>query len=143
MKVTEFIGRLDEATIIAAIGEAERRTSGEVRVYVSRRAHTDPLAVAQKRFAQLGMTQTRHRNAVLLYLVPRTRQFAVVGDQGVHEKCGDTFWQEVSAELGEGLRTGDPTAAIVRAIDRIGGLLAAHFPPASDNPNELPDAILH
>jgi uncharacterized membrane protein len=143
MKVTEFIGQLDEAKIVAAIAEAERQTSGEIRVYISHRAHADALAFAQKRFQQLGMTRTRQRNAVLLYLAPRTRQFAIVGDSGVHAKCGDAFWQEVGVQLGAGLKQGDYTAAVVQAVARIGALLAAHFPPVPGDVNELSNAILH
>ena len=143
MKVKEFISQLDEARLVAAIAEAEQQTSGEIRVYISHRAHADALAFAQKRFQQLGMTRTRQRNAVLLYLTPRTRQFAIVGDSGVHAKCGDAFWQDVSAKLGAGLKQGDYTAAVVQAIGRMGALLAAHFPSTPGDDNEIPNAILH
>jgi uncharacterized membrane protein len=143
MKVKEFISRLDEAQIVAAIVKAEQATSGEIRVYISHRAHADALAFAQKRFRQLGMTQTRQRNAVLIYLAPRTRQFAIVGDSGIHEKCGDAFWQEVSAQLGAALRQGNYTAALIQTVRQVGDLLAAHFPPVVGDGNELPDAIIH
>src|SRR2546427_13056178 len=96
MKPREFISGLDEARIIDAIAEDERKCSGELRVYVSHRKRTDPLAFAQKRFLELGMTNTRHRNAVLIYLVPHTRQFAIVGDVLIHQQCGDAFWRELS-----------------------------------------------
>jgi len=85
MKPKEFISRLDEVRIVSAIAEAERKTSGEIRVYISHRRRTDPLAFAQKRFLELGMAKTRHRNAVLIYLVPLTRRFAIVGDEGIHQ----------------------------------------------------------
>ena len=142
MKPKEFINRLDEARIIAAIAAAERTTSGEIRVYVSHRRRTDPLAFAQKRFLELGMTKTRHRNAVLIYLVPRTRQFAIVGDQGVHEKCGDAFWQQVSARMTELLKQGRFTEAILDAIQKVGDVLARNFPRDPDDQNELPDQIV-
>ena len=45
------------------------------------------------------MTRTRERNAVLLYFAPVSRKFAVVGDAGVHEKCGAGFWEEIVAEV--------------------------------------------
>ena len=143
MKVKEFISQLDEARIVAAIGAAEQKTSGEIRVYISHRAHADALAFAQKRFHQLGMTKTRQHNAVLLYLAPRTRQFAIVGDSGVHAKCGNAFWQDVSAKLSAALRQGDYTAAVIQTVAQIGTLLAAHFPSASGDANELSNAILH
>ena len=129
MKVKEFIDQLDEKRIVAAIAEAEKQTSGEIRVYISHRAHANAQAIAQKRFHQLGMTKRQHRNAVLLYIAPRSRQFAIVGDSGVHEKCGDAFWQEVSAKLGAAMKQGDYTSAVVQTIGRIGQLLAEHFPP--------------
>ena len=142
MKPKEFINQLDEARIIDAIAQAERKSSGEVRVYVSRRRRTDPLAIAQKRFIALGMTRTRHRNAVLIYIAPRTRQFAVVGDAGVHEKCGDAFWREVSAGMTGLLKEGRFTDALVGAIQKVGDLLARHFPRDSEDQNELPDRIV-
>ena len=142
MKPREFISRLDEARIIDAIAEAERKSSGELRVYVSHRKRTDPLAFAQKRFLELGMTNTRHRNAVLIYLVPHTRQFAIVGDQGIHEKCGDAFWQEVTAKMSDLLKQGRSTDAILDAIQKVGDVLARNFPRDSDDQNELPDQIV-
>ena len=120
----------------------ERKSSGEIRVYVSHRRHADPMKFAQKRFVELGMTRTRHRNAVLIYLVPRARQFAVVGDKGIHEKCGDAFWREVSGAMTELLKQNMPTEAILKAIQMIGDVLAAHFPREPDDKNELPDGIV-
>ena len=142
MNHKEFISKLDEARIMKAIVEAERKSSGEIRVYISHRRRTDPLKFARKRFVELRMTQTRHRNAVLIYLVPLTRQFAVVGDAGVHEKCGDTFWQQVSAGMVGLLKQGRFTEAILAAIQMIGDILARHFPRDPDDRNELPDRIV-
>ena len=141
MNPQEFSNSLDEEKIVAAIGEAERKTSGQIRVYISHRNFPDALARARSRFTKLGMARTRQRNAVLLYLAPRTRVFAIVGDTGVHEKCGDAFWQEVAAQLSGDLKSGPPTDAVVRAVEKIGALLAAHFPPGSDDGNELADGI--
>jgi len=142
MNHKEFISKLDEARIVKAIVEAERKSSGEIRVYISHRRRTDPLKFARKRFVELGMTKTRHRNAVLIYLVPLTRQFAVVGDAGVHEKCGDAFWQRVSAQMAGLLKQGRFTEAILEAIQMIGDILAQHFPRDPDDRNELPDRII-
>src|SRR6266536_4311623 len=141
MNPKEFINRLEEGRIVNAITDAERTTSGEIRVYVSHRKRADALAFAQKRFVGLGMNKTRHRNAVLIYVVPRTRQFAVVGDAGIHEKCGDAFWQQVSAGMSELLKQGRYTEAILDAIQRIGDALTRHFPRDKDDENELPDQI--
>src|SRR5438105_12124108 len=142
MNPKEFISRLDETKIVRAIAEAEGKSSGEIRVYVSHRKRTDPLSFAQRRFLQMGMSKTRHRNAVLIYLAPRSRQFAIVGDVGVHEKCGDAFWQQVSAGMTSLLKHGRFTEAVLDAIQKVGDVLARHFPRGSDGQNELPDGIV-
>src|SRR2546422_932111 len=94
----EFIRKLDEPKIVAAITESEKRTSGEIRVYISHKKREDALAAAHLRFRKLGMARTRHRNAVLIYFGPLTHKFAIVGDTGIHEKCGESFWQELAGD---------------------------------------------
>src|SRR5215510_1928934 len=76
MKPEQFIEGLDEAQIVAAIAKAERKTSGEIRVYVSHKKREDILVAARRRFHKLAMTKTRQRNAVLIYFAPLTRKLA-------------------------------------------------------------------
>lgn len=137
----EFISQLDERHIVQAIGEAEKKTSGELRVYISHKERHDALAFAKKRFQQLGMFKTKHRNAVLLYIVPRTRQFAVLGDLGIHQKCGDAFWNEIVSAMSRRMKDGQFTEAITQAIHDIGRVLQQHFPAAHDDADELPNEI--
>ncbi len=141
MKAREFLARLDDAKIVAEIAASEKTTSGEIRVFVSRREVTDAVARAREHFEQLGMTRTKHRNGVLLYFAPASRKFAVVGDTGIHEKCGPAFWQEASAEIRARLQTEDFTDAIIHGIRKVGGVLARHFPPHPGDRDELPNRI--
>lgn len=142
MKPGEFISKLDEQRIINAVAEAEKKTSGEIRVYISHKERHDALAFARKRFEQLRMTKTKHRNAVLIYLVPRTQQFAVIGDAGIHARCGDGFWTDIVARMTERLKAGEFTEAIIHAINETGAALAKYFPPEGENPDELPNEIV-
>ena len=141
MKPKEFLAGIDEAAVVKAIGEAERATSGEIRVYISHSTRQDPMLYAQKRFKKLGMEKTRDRNAVLLYLVPLTRKFAIIGDTAVHAKCGERFWKEACEEFTRTVHDQSMTQAIVKTIHKIGSLLAEHFPCRPDDQNELPDGI--
>ena len=59
MKPKDFISQLDEAILVAAIAEAERQTSGEIRVFLSHRKPDDAVAAAQHAFDRLGMARTR------------------------------------------------------------------------------------
>src|SRR5262245_50794546 len=141
MKPREFIAKLEEQRIVSAIAEAERRSSGEIRVYVSHKQRPDVMAAAQRRFAKLGMAKTRRRNGVLIYFAPVVQKFAIFGDIAIHEKCGDKFWQDISAAMSEELKRGRFSEAILTAVERVGAVLAEHFPPEAADDNELPNEI--
>jgi uncharacterized membrane protein len=70
MKIQEFQGQLNESRIVFAIQEAERRTSGEIRIFVSPKKVKDPVEAAQKIFLKQKMDRTKERNGVLLYIAP-------------------------------------------------------------------------
>ncbi len=143
MNAKEFLEKIDEAAVLAAVREAERSTSGEVRVFVSRRRLRggDVTKRAHKEFHRLDMDTTEDRNAVLFYVVPRERRFAVIGDEAVHAKCGGDFWQETATVLEADFLEGRFTEGLVKGIRRAGELLARHFPKTRGDRNELPDTI--
>jgi uncharacterized membrane protein len=143
MTVGQFLKQLHHDEIVAAIREAEGKTSGEVRVFISRKPVTNPVEAAQAHFVQMRMEKTRDRNGVLIFVAPRARQFAVVGDAGVHERCGESFWKELAAEMSGHFAKSEFTAGIVHGVKRAGELLARHFPYRLDDANELSDHVAH
>ncbi len=142
MKASEFFKRLQDEVIVAAIAAAEQRTSGELRVVVTQDKPTDAVATAQQVFDVLGMTRTRERNGVLLYIAPGVQQFAVLGDTGIHECCGEEFWKRLAVEMELCFRQGKFTEGIVDAIHLAGERLAEYFPRKPDDRNELPDQVV-
>ena len=143
MRTKEFLSKLEHDRIVGAIREAESKTSGQIRVYIQRgKLRVDPLIAAQKKFHRLGVHKTRERNAVLIFVAPRAHKFAVVGDQAVHEKCGEQFWQRVVEAMRHCFRSDQFTEGVGGAITVVGELLAQHFPQQSDGGNELPDEIV-
>ena len=143
MKPQEFFSKLEHEEVVGAIREAESKMCGEIRVFVSRKERHDPVTAAQHRFEKLGMTKTRERNGVLIYVVPRLRKFAIIGDIAIHEKCGDGFWKDVANEMTEHFRKGEFTHAIVHGVRRAGALMAQHFPRRAGDTNQLSDEIEH
>jgi uncharacterized membrane protein len=133
---------IDGERVEKAIEEAERRTSGEVRVSVSTYFWGDVRAAAERVFERLGMTRTRERNGILFFVVPSRRRFVVLGDAGIHAKVGPELWETVAAAVGERFRKGAFTDGLVHGIETVGRELAVHFPydPAADR-NELPDDV--
>jgi uncharacterized membrane protein len=128
MKWTLFLPKISHHRLVEAIREAETKTSGEIRVLVARHAVKEPVAAAKHYFDQLGMAKSPHRNGVLIFLAPRSRKFAVIGDQGVHEKCGDAFWSGLAEAMEGHFRRGEFTSGLVHGIERAGELLALTFP---------------
>jgi uncharacterized membrane protein len=141
MKTKEFIQSLDDDRIAATIAEMEKRTSGEIRVFVTERAVEDVVVEAEKQFVRLGMTSTRERNGVLIYFAPASQKYAVVGDEGVHKRCGTQFWQHITEEMIPLLKTGRYTDAVLLAVRDIGEVLAREFPWTSGDRNELPNKV--
>ena len=109
---------------------------------VSHKPAPDPVMTAQQAFLRLGMDRTKHRNAVLIFVAPRSQTFAVIGDEAVHAKCGDEFWRELAGAMTSQFKRGEFTEGLLHGITRAGDLLAAHFPSGPDDANELPDDVI-
>lgn len=132
---------IDHDRVVAAIGATELKTSGEVRVLIARQKADDSVATATMHFERLGMTKTAERNGVLIFLAPKSHTFAVIGDSGVHEKCGESFWKLLAASMELHFKRGEFTEGLVHGIEKAGALLAEHFPRRPDDRNELPDRV--
>lgn len=138
-----FLLDAEQQAVIAAIGTAERRTSGEIRVHLERHCRGgDPLARGRQVFERLGLTATAARNGVLVYFAVVDRQFAVLGDEGIDRTVPAGFWDEVVAGMAQRFRAGDFAGGLVWGIEQVGERLAAVFPPrGATDVNELPDEI--
>ncbi|NPA43796.1 MAG: TPM domain-containing protein [Chlorobi bacterium] len=136
-----FISDEQEQLILDAIGRAEKNTSGEIRVHLQRNKPGDVLMNAVETFEALGMHRTALRNAILFYIDIDRKEFAVIGDKGIHEKVGPEFWIRLTERLKEAFSRGDYAGGLIRAIEEAGRRLKEHFPYRPDDVNELPDDI--
>ena len=138
----EFLSALDQQRIVSAIGDAEQRTSGEIRVHVQKRiGATDIRNLAERTFERLGMTKTAERNGVLLFIASEDRQFTILGDSGIDKKVPGGFWDDVIAKLTSRFKAGEFTDGIVDAIEAAGEHLQAYFPRSASDVNELSNEI--
>jgi uncharacterized membrane protein len=133
---------IDVEKIKEAIAEAEKRTSGEIRISVAPFFWGSVRRVAEKAFIRLGMTGTKARNGILFFVVPSRRRFVILGDEGIHAKVGQEFWDHLAGAVSQEFRKGEFTLGLIKGIQEAGEHLAAHFPyePLTDR-NELPDEI--
>lgn len=139
----KFFNKSEEAHIIAAIEAAERACSGEIRLFVESRCQGDLPARVKAVFKELGMEKTRARNGVLLYIASEDRRFAIFGDEGIHEKAGQQFWDAEIALLKKYFSEGKKAEGVCQVIQQVGAALKAHFPYTDDDTNELPNAPVY
>ena len=134
--------KVDVDRVKKAIEDAERLTSGEVRVSVAPIFWGPVRRVAERAFERLGMHRTKDRNGILFFVVPARKRFVVLGDAGIHDKVGQDFWEGVAAIMSGHFRKGEFTEGLVRGIGEAGAKLAAHFPyDRGADVNELPDDV--
>jgi uncharacterized membrane protein len=138
----DFFSREEELQIIRAIRQAEKQTSGEIRVHLDGHRQTDDvLEMAEKAFTRLGMDKTADRNGVMIFIAPRAHTFAILGDQGIDEVVPADFWSEERDILQAHFKNGQFAEGVVKVVEQVGAKLKTFFPYQSDDENELPDEI--
>ncbi len=143
-KKKNFFTAEEQQLIIEAIQNAERMTSGEVRVFVeSKCSYMDAIDRAAELFFQLEMQKTDDRNAVLLYVAMKDRQLAVFGDEGIHKKVGNDYWNNEVLKMISNFNRENYATGISEVVKDIGEALTKNFPFNNDtDKNELPDDIV-
>lgn len=137
-----FFSRAQKAGLTRAIANAELKTSAELRVRVEKRnSKFNILEQAEIAFIKLGMHKTALRNGVLILVCPNHHEFAVLGDQGIHERVPEHFWEEVAEQMRTSFEMGRIAEGVEEAIARIGKELERYFPRSGNDQNELSNKI--
>ena len=137
-----FLSSDDELAIVQAIQEAEKKTSGEVRVHIEKKCpKKDPVKRAISLFQKLRMHKTDLRNGVIVYVATEDHLLAIWGDEGIHAKVGQEFWESTLINLQEDFKTNQIKNGLTKALLDIGEKLQQHFPYQKDDKNELDDFI--
>jgi uncharacterized membrane protein len=143
-KQKEFFSEEEKQQLVAAIQQAEKRTSGEVRIFVESRCRfVDAVDRAKELFLQLGMEKTKERNATLIYIAFEDHQLAILGDEGIHQKVGQEYWNKEVAKIIHEFRSEHILDGICQVVYDIGEALQQFFPYDNEtDKNELPDDII-
>jgi uncharacterized membrane protein len=145
--VYQYFSDDDFLRISNKIKENEKNTSGEIRIAIKDHKHfldrkKDIRLLAEKEFYKLNMHQTRDNTGILLYLLLEEKQFYILADKGIHQKVGDDTWLKVRDEIQSHFKEGNFCRGILWGIDRVGKILAEHFPIKSDDTNELSNEVV-
>lgn len=141
MNASSFFSKEQQSHILSAVREAEKETSGEIRVHIETKLTGDVLDRAAWIFRKIGMLNTEQRNGVLFYLAVETKKFAVIGDSGLNIKVPSGFWDEIKGTMKEYFSGGHFTEGLINGIIMAGRQLKEHFPYQANDINELPDSI--
>lgn len=137
----DFLTAEEKKRVIAAIAEAERNTTGEIRVHIENWCLNDAYARAKTVFLDLGMDKTSEHTGVLIYVAVKSHKAAIVGDSGINQKVEDGFWAATLAQLLKSFRDNRAAEGLTDAVQQCGGVLAEHFPQRENNSDELSNEI--
>lgn len=140
-KVEDFLTFEEEQEIVNAILEAEKNTSGEIRVHIEASAKIDHFSRAQQVFHFLKMDNTKDENGVLLYVAVEDKKFVIYGDKGIDKAVPRGFWDDTKEIISTYFHNGNFKQGIIDGVLKAGKELEAHFPWNHNDTNELSDAI--
>ena len=95
---------------------------------------------ALEQFVLRGISRTRNRCGVLIFVSLAEHYARIIADEGVAQKVHASEWQATIDVLTKHMRDGDIAAGFIAAIERCGAVLAEHAPP-DGSANELPDRL--
>jgi uncharacterized membrane protein len=122
------VKRVDHDRVRAALDAAAHRTSAKIVVSVARFFWGSVDAAAHRAFVRLAVARTAEHNGVLVFVVPSRRRFVVLGDDAIHARVGQAFWDATVAAIGAHIAERDLTTGIVHGIETIAERLGTTFP---------------
>ncbi|MDR5589423.1 TPM domain-containing protein [Christiangramia sp. SM2212] len=138
----DFLSKSEEEEIVDAIRQAERTTSGEIRVHLEpSTGELDIFERAMEVFHMLKMDNTKQDNGVLIYVAVEDRNFVIYGDKGINDVVADDFWESTKDLIVSHFKKGRFKDGLVEGIIKAGEQLQKHFPWDENDTNELSDQI--
>ena len=126
------------------LGHALARIEGVRRALVDEALVEERVAErARRAFAEHGLTRTRGRTGILIFVALFERRVVVLADEGIHRALGpNEGWTEIVERAVGGIRSGVALVGLENAVRRCGEILARRLPAAAPNPDELPNRVV-
>lgn len=113
-----------------------------LRLLVPRAVAADAVnRAARIAFLEHGLTETRDRTGILIFIALLEHRVEVLADRGIDAHVEPGTWDGVVARILDGIRERRADEGLVAAIRHCGDLLAERFPPRPDDTDELADRL--
>jgi len=136
-----FLSKSGKEMVLEAVSDAEKNSSGEIRLHIEDSCDEDVLDHAAFIFEKLEMHKTKLRNGVLFYVSIEPHGFAILGDVGINQKVADDFWDKIKDHVIGRFKNQQYAEGLSEGIVMAGEQLKAHFPFSKNDLNELTDDI--
>jgi uncharacterized membrane protein len=140
-RVEKLLSNDEEQEIVQAILEAEKNTSGEIRVHIESHTRLNHFERAKEVFHLLKMDNTKDENGVLIYVAVNDRKFVIYGDKGIDNAGPDNFWDTTRDAIEAHFKNQNFKKGIIAGVLSTGKQLESHFPWNHGDLNELSDEV--
>ena len=144
--IKSFLSKQDLNDIAAAIQEAEKQTSGEIRVAIRQKRSKKEKEfsveqVARLEFVHLGMMKTHERTGILIFVLLEAHEFFILADEHINQKVAPRSWHSVAEVMAAQFAKKEFREGLLAAVKSVGEHLAVHFPAKPGHKNELSNKV--
>ncbi len=139
--MNSFLTDIQMASLVEAIHTAEDFSTGEIRIHIDSNTEGNNAEMAFEVFKTLCEDKTAEKNAVLFHVNFEKHYLTIIGDEGIHNKVCQNFWDKMHDEITSEFSKGNYYDGLKNAVLETGKELKKYFPITGENPNELPNEI--
>ena len=136
-----LLTRSEAKQVAAAIDAAERKTSGEIKVVITRHCWTTLERKAAKIVEQCRSDHNAEHATVLILIVAANREFIIHGDPTINARVGQNFWDDVRDVMVDAFSQSAHARGLCDGIQLIADKLAAVLPACKTARSGLSDEI--
>jgi putative membrane protein len=136
--------RIFQIQLLAALALSVFLSMPKRRFFLAPRfiKHARAREAAAREFLRRGLTRTRHRTGVLIYVAMAERYAEIMADAGIADRVDAGLWRGIIRDLTGAIRDGRIADGLMAAVQRSGAILAEHAPPRPGDEDELPNKVI-
>lgn len=144
--IYNFLSDDELLRISNTIKEAEKKTSAEILVTIKEKRNLlekrkSIRELAEIEFDKSGITNTKERTGVLIFILLSDKQFYILADKNISERIEQKILDDIAGKMSDTFRKGNFSKGIIDCINSLAEILSKHSPISPDDINELSNKI--